>query len=164
MKKIIHILASRLSSLSILTSVTLFSQPSASNQVVTLEVLELNKIHISRDLLALEPVAVLEASAERLVVSGESSLVWMSNGGSRKISISSKQASPSCVVRVNVSAVRGSISAAPKLELRDVSTYDFVRELSRSAGSCEMRFVVVTDDPERVRPHFHAILYTVTSS
>lgn len=167
MKQIIKTMAvrlSRLTGLLILSSAALLSQPSISNQIVTLEVLELNNIFLSKDLLALEPVAVLENSAERSVISGKARLVWMSNGGARKISIASKQASPTCLVRVNLSAVQGSTSAANTLELRDAATHDFIRGLSKSAGSCEVAFLVVADDPERAQPHFHAIVYTVTSS
>lgn len=167
MKQIMHIPAvrlSRLAQLLILTSSALFSQPSVSNQIVTLEVLELNKIFLSKDLLALEPVAVLERSAERSVISGKAQIVWTSNGGVRKISITSRQASSSCIVRVSMGAVYGSTAVADKLELHDASTRDLIQGLSKCAGSCEVRFMVVTDDLEPVRPHVHAIVYTVTSS
>lgn len=167
MKQIIRILAGRLPRFSgflILSSATLLSQPSASNQVVTLEVLELNKIFLSKDFLSLDPVAVLESFAERSAVSGRARLVWTSNGGARKISIASKLASPSCLVRVDLTAVQGSTAAKNRLELDDASTQDFIHGLSKSAGSCEVVFLVVTNDPEWVRPHIHAVVYTVTSS
>lgn len=166
MKHIAQKLAGRLSRLTgllILTSTTLVSQPSVSNQVITLEVLELNKVFLSKDLLPLEPVAVPWNRPDRMVISGQTRLVWTSNGDTRKISVSSKQASESCVVRIELSEARGFAPVGGQLELIDSTTYDFIRGISKSAGSCGLRFHVLTNDPQGAQPHAHVIVYTVTT-
>ncbi len=167
MKPIMRILASRLlrfSVLSILSSTSLFSQPSISNQIITLEVLELNKIFVTKDRLALEPVAVAWTGLEGVVVSGQTRLIWTSNGDTRKISIASKQASESCVVRIELNSASGFVPVGKWLELADSTTHDFIRGIERSAGRCDLRFLVFTNDPRGAQNHPHAIVYTVTTS
>lgn len=167
MKQIISIPARHLTSfiiLSILSSAALFSQYSVSNQVVTLEVLELNKVIVSNQLLALGSSLYYQDSVEGSVVSAQTRLVWTSNGERRKISVASKQASRSCVVHITLQEINGHTGVRRQLELTDTSTHDFVDGLSKSAGSCGVRFSVFMRDPEGEPAHFHSIIYTVTSS
>ena len=167
MKQIISILARHTASfiiLSILNSATLLSQYSASNQVVTLEVLELNKVIVSKQLLALESPLYYQSSSEGPVVSAQTRLVWTSNGEWRKISVASKQASRSCIVHISLQEMNGDTNARHQLELTDASTHDFIQGLSKSAGSCGVRFSVIMRDPDGEPAHFHSVVYTVTSS
>jgi len=168
MKQIISILAGRLRLFFVLTifsSVSLLSQYSVSNQVVTIEVLELNTVKVAHELLALKSPGYgdrKQSAAE--VVTAQTRLVWTSNGDRRKISIASKQASKSCIVRIDLLEMNGRIGPKHELELRDSSTRDFIRGLSKSAGSCGIRFSVYMSDPEGYPAHLHSIVYTVTSS
>ena len=167
MKQINSILARQLRSFLILTifsSASLVSQRSVSNQVVTLEVLELNKVTVSNELLALESPGYGDTMPEASVVTAQTRLVWTSNGDFRKISVASKQASSSCIVRVNLQEMNGHIGPKRELELKDASTHDFIRRLSRSAGSCGIRFSVYMSDPRGTQAHVHSMIYTVTSS
>jgi len=168
MKKILSILARQLTSfitLTILSSASLVSQHSVSNQVVTLGVLELNKVMVSNELLALESPGYSDTrQPEPSVVTAQTRLVWTSNGEQRKISVASKQASRSCIVRVNLQEMNGHIGPKHELELKDASTHDFIRGLSKSAGSCGIGFSVHMSDPEGAQAHVHSIAYTVTSS
>ena len=167
MKQTLSILARQLTNffiVTIISTATLLSQHSVSNQVVTLEVLELNKVVVSNELLALESPGYNDFRPEASVVTAQTRLVWTSNGDRRKISVASKHASTSCVVHVTLQEVNGRIGPKHELELRDSSTHDFIRGLSKSAGSCGIRFSVYTSDPEGGQVHVHSIVYTVTST
>ncbi len=167
MKPSTFILARVISSFAIVTifgSASLVSQPSASSQVVTLEVVELNKVMVSTELLMLESSGSDMTGAEDSVVTGQTRLVWTSNGGWRKVSVTSRQATRSCIVRVNLQDVNGHVGSNHELELSDASTYDLIRGLSKSAGSCGIKFSVQWSDPGVAEKRVLSIAFTVTSS
>ena len=166
MKQIKNILAGYLKSIIPLHFAlvgVILSQPSVSNQIVTLEVLALNKIVVHDPLLRLEP-----ETSERTYIgsigAAETRLIWTSNGDWRKISVSSKHASRRCIVNIDLEDIDSDGSESHQVRLTDRSTKDVLSGISRSAGSCRVRLVVHTTDGEGGQPHVHTIVYTVTGS
>ncbi len=168
MKQIIHILAKRITGIMILLASAyapaLVAQPSLTKQVLTIQVVELNKVGVGKSLVPL----VLDPREESLrrgsVATASTRLVWTSNGGFRKISVESRNASQSCVVRIKLDNIKGDPDASSKeVELQDKSTRDLLRGISKSAGGCNIRFSIFRAEQESIESHYHTIVYTIAS-
>jgi len=170
MKQIIHILAERFTPILILLafcSAPGFAQLSMSRQILTIQVVEFNKVGVGKSLVPLDPLVPgpgEEFLRQGSVATASARLVWTSNGGFRKISVESRNASQSCVVRIKLDNIKGNPAAsAGEVELQDRSTHDLLRGISKSAGSCNIRFGIFRAEEESVEGHYHSIVYTIAS-
>ena len=136
-----------------------FSQPSMTNQIVTLQVAELNALSVTNNLLTVpgevKPEIEYQASAS-------TRLVWTSNGENRKISVKKKTVGGALTISVEDMGGGHELITEGRT-LRDGSTFDLVTNLSRAAGSCLVRFVAVSFDP-KYHDEIQTVVYTITSS
>ena len=152
--------------LSLMTVASAFGQEATTNQTLTLQVFETNRIDINQravtmviDQASLETGAPIEATNE------DGSLFWITNGENKKITVASNNAAPRFLVKVNALDVSGSSGvAAPEVNLNDNTTKDFVVGVSRSWGKCKIRFVASARVSDGVGTETHLITYTITGS
>ncbi|MGB2868906.1 MAG: hypothetical protein WBD36_10670 [Bacteroidota bacterium] len=146
-----------------LFNTSLLSQASQARQVLTLQVLELNKIDLSAGKRL--RLTIDELSSQTAVLSTSTKLVWTSNGESRKITVATNSTQPRYLLRVepeNVSV--GSGVAASGVSFSDNSTHDLIVGVSKSAGSCTLKFMGIADVAEGPGTESHLITYTITGS
>jgi len=136
-----------------------FSQPSMTNQIVTLQVAELNALSVTENLLIVpgevKPEIEYQATAS-------TRLVWTSNGENRKISVKKKTHGGALTITVEDLGGDHNLETEGRT-LRDGSTFDLVTNLSRAAGSCLVRFEAVSFDP-KYHNEMQTVVYTITSS
>lgn len=141
--------------LTLLLSSTAFSQLSKTNQVVTLQVVELNALSVST-----QYVSLVSKSIDR-EPKAATQLIWTSNGEERKITVARKAIERGWPLRI---AVRnpGETVVEKGLELNDSTTLDLLQGLSRSAGSCVIEFSVRAVMDHIGGTDFQTIVYTIT--
>ena len=136
-----------------------FSQPSVTNQIVTLQVAELNALSVTNHLLTVSGAVNPEI---RYQANAATRLVWTSNGENRKISVKKKTSGGSLTITLEDLNGDHQFPRDGK-ELKDGSTFDLMSNLSRAAGSCMVRFEAVSFDAKNGR-EMQVVVYTITSS
>lgn len=138
------------------------AQPSAANQVITLQVLEFSKLAVFS---ATTVVAFLDDQSYATrspETDRRARLAWTSNGEEQKITVACLHTISGVHLRVLVREWRGSREAEQSsIELSDALTHDLFRGLSRSAGGCELQYSLRAFQlPDR---RDQVVIYTVTS-
>ena len=132
-----------------------FSQHSVTNQIVTLQVVELNALSVTSRL-----VSFVSSMMGSEAPSASTRLVWTSNGEDRKITVACRAAHKEQPLRIAVKSSDYQV-AGNDLELTDSTTLDLVNGLSKSAGGCVIQFSMGAPDESRGKG-FHALIYTIT--
>jgi len=150
--------------LALLTAASSFSQTASTNQTLTLQVFETNRIDISeRALTMVINQASLETGAPVEAVNEDGNLIWITNGENKKITVASNNASPRFLVKVSALDITGSTgTAAPEVTLNDNTIKDLVVGVTRSWGKCKIRFVASAKISDGIGTETHAITYTIT--
>lgn len=141
--------------LTLLLSSALFSQPSKTNQVITLQVVELNALSVSTQYVSLASRAFDRESKAAI------QLIWTSNGEDRKITVARRSTEPGWPLLIVIKNTDESV-VEKGLELNDTTTLDLFRGLSRSAGSRVIEFSVGTVMDQIANTDFQSIIYTIT--
>lgn len=135
------------------------AQPSAASQTITLRVAELNALSVTHQLLTVSGEAKPEI---RYQASAATKLIWTSNGENRKITV--KKRTSGGVLTIKVEDVDGDhLFPQEARQLNDNATFDLVRNVSRKAGGCLIRFAAVSFDA-RNDDSLQNVIYTITSS
>jgi hypothetical protein len=150
--------------LGILSVTSAFGQDVSTNQTLTLQVFEANKIDISQRALTLViNQASLETGNPVEAVNEDGNLVWLTNGENKKITVATNNAAPRFLVKVHALDITGSSGvAAPEIVLNDNTTRDLVVGVTRSWGKCKIRFVASSKVSDGVGTETHLISYTIT--
>jgi len=141
-----------------------FSQEATSTQVVTLRVMELNKIDLVGGPLTLRINSINEGTVEpNPAIDASTKLLWTSNGDARKIAVASDIASPRFKLKIEAEkSGSGPGIAQPEVTLADDSPHDLILGVQRSAGSCQLKFTAVADVAQGTGSESHLITYTIT--
>jgi hypothetical protein len=140
------------------------AQQATATQVLTLQVVEANKIDISLKAVTLViDQASIESGSPVEAVNEDGVLVWVTNGDSKKITVVSNNPSPRFQVKLQAVNVAGSAGvAAPEAVLSDNTTKDLISGISRSSGRCKIRMTASAKVANGVGTETYAITYTVT--
>lgn len=148
--------------LSLPLSPDVLAQPPVTNQVLTLQVLEFNKLAIVSLTTLVGTIENETVHLRGLEAHAAVKLAWTSNGEEQKITVACVHLMPGTILRIHVREWKGSREVVySSIELSDASTYDLLRGLSRSAGGCELRYSMRAD--ERMENGEQVVIYTVTS-
>lgn len=141
-----------------------FGQDVSTNQVLTLQVFETNKIDINQRALSLViNQASLETGAPVEAVNEDGVLVWLTNGENKKISVATNNASPRFLVKIHALDITGSSAvAAPEVILNDNLTKDLVMGVSKSWGKCKIHLSASAKVADGTGTDTHIITYTIT--
>ncbi len=141
-----------------------YSQQAASTQVVTLRVMELNKIGLVGGPLTLQISSIDEnATQPNAAIDAGTTLLWTSNGDSRKIAVGSDLVSPRFILKIEAKkSGSGPGVAQPEVTLSDNSPHDLILGVQKSAGSCNLRFTALATTEQGVGSESHLITYTIT--
>jgi len=163
-QKHIAIRVSVIAGLAILSTALSFGQPASTSQTLTLQVFETNMIDISqRAVTMVINQASLETGAPIEAVNEDGSLIWITNGENKKITVASNNASPRFLVKVGALDISGSTGvASPEVTLNDNTIKDLVVGVTRSWGKCKIRFVASAKISDGIGTETHAITYTIT--
>jgi hypothetical protein len=148
----------------ILSAQAVYSQQATSTQVVTLRVVELNKIDLVGGALTLQISNIDEnAGQPNPAIDASTKLLWTSNGDARKIAVGSDVVSPRFILKIEAKkSGSGNGFAQPEVTLSDNSPHDLILGVQRSAGSCNLRFTAVATAEQGVGSESHLITYTIT--
>ena len=148
----------------ILSSKRAYSQQSASTQVVTLRVMELNTIGLVGGPLTLQINSINDNAAQpNPAIDASTKLLWTSNGDARKIAVGSDNASPRFILKIEAEkSSSGAGIAQPEVTLSDNSPHDLILGVERSAGSCKLKFTAMAAVEEGSGSESHLITYTIT--
>jgi hypothetical protein len=143
---------------------SVYSQQVTSTQVVTLRVMELNKIDLVGGPLTLQINSINDNAGEpNPAVDASTKLLWTSNGDARKIAVGSDIASPRFILKIEAEkSGSGAGIAQPEVTLSDNSPHDLILGVQRSAGSCSLRFKALASAEEGTGSESHLITYTIT--
>jgi len=138
------------------------AQPTATNQVITLQVLEFNKITIVSPTMVIATIDKESYHSRGLEAQAAAKLVWTSNGEEQKITVACLRLFTGAHLRIEVREWQGSREiTGTSITLSDALTYDLLRGLSRSAGHCELKYSLhaseITGGKDQI------VVYTVTS-
>lgn len=149
--------------LSLLTVASALGQIASTNQTLTLQVFETNKIDINlRAVTLVINQASLETGSPIEATNEDGSLVWLTNGENKKITIASDNAAPRFLVTVNALDISGASGvAAREVSLNDNTTKDFVVGVSRTRGKCKIRLVASAKVSGGIGTETHLITYTI---
>lgn len=144
----------------------MYAQGSSTKQVLTLQVLELNKIDLLGNSLTLIIDNLESQSLEKAhAINASMTLFWTTNGEGKKITVASNTASPRFALKVVAQNVTPGIGlAAPEVKFSDNGTRDFIVGLGRSAGKCVIRFAASARPEEGVGADTHVVTFTITGS
>ncbi len=150
--------------LGILTAIPAFGQDASTNQTLTLQVFESNRIDISqRAVTMVINQASLETGSPVEAVNEDGNLTWITNGDNKKITVASNNSAPRFLVKVHALDITGSTGiAAPEITLNDNTTRDLVMGVTRSYGKCKIRFVASAKVSDGIGTETHVITYTIT--
>lgn len=138
------------------------AQPSAANQVITLQVLEFNKISIVSPTMMIATIDKESYHSRGLEAEAAANLIWTSNGEEQKITVACLHMFPGTHLRIEVREWEGSREiTGSSITLSDALTYDLLRGLSRSAGRCELKYTLHAS--EIIGRRDQVVVYTVTS-
>lgn len=142
------------------------AQGVSARQTVTLEVLELNKIDVNLTSLTLIiQDADVQAGAPLPVTNTDGTLIWMTNGENKKITVASSNAAPRfnlSLAAVNVPQFAG--TSVPEVALNNAQTKDLIVGVSKTVGRCQIRFTALTQVGAGVGRETYVITYTITGS
>ncbi len=142
------------------------AQKASTRQIVTLRVMELNKLKLVGGPLTLR-VAGVDANAVQPNPESDASttLYWTSNGDTRKIAVASDITSPKFVLKIEAEKTgKGNWMAEPAVTLSDNMPHDLVVGVERSSGSCTLKFTALANVEAGVGSEQHLITYTITGS
>lgn len=132
-----------------------------TNQVLTLQVVELNKIDVVGAFIVngVGPENFRPASPKNV----KSVLVWTSNGDNKKIAVS--RCGPSSdslrVITEEVSVTAG--AASKETWVSGNTSRDLIVRLSKSAGSCTIRMLPTSRDGKETSTVINNVTFTITS-
>ncbi|MBI4429916.1 MAG: hypothetical protein HY562_12455 [Ignavibacteriales bacterium] len=144
----------------------LFGQTSSAKQVLTLQVLELNKIdlvgtNLTLTINSVEPGDWMPSPE----VNTNTTLVWTSNCASKKISVASSNASSRFALKVStVDLSPGAGLTTSEVSFSDDATRDLIVGVGKSAGKCQLRFTAVANEKQGTGADAYVITFTITSS
>lgn len=140
------------------------AQQVSSSQVVTLRVMELNKIDLVGGPLTLQISSISENMAQPSpAVDASTKLLWTSNGDARKIAVGSNIASPQFILKIEAEkSGSGPGIAQPEVTLSDNAPHDLILGVQRSAGSCQLKFTAIADVQQGIGTETRLITYTIT--
>jgi hypothetical protein len=152
--------------LGILSIIPAFGQEASTSQTLTLQVFETNRIDVSqRAVTMVINQASLETGNPVEAVNEDGNLTWITNGDNKKITVASNNAAPRFLVKVHALDITGSTgTAAPEITLNDNTTRDLVMGVTRSYGTCKIRFVASAKVSDGIGTETHVISYTITGS
>ena len=155
-----------LAAMSLLAVASAFGQEASTSQTLTLQVFETNRIDVTQRALSLIiNQASLETGMPIEAVNEDGSLIWITNGENKKITVASNNASPRFLVKMNALDITGSSGvAAPEVSLNDNTTKDLVVGVTRSWGKCKIRFTASAKLADGTGTDSHVIIYTITGS
>lgn len=141
-----------------------YCQQTSSTQVVTLRVMELNKVDLVGGPLTLEISSVNDNTTQPSPsVDASTKLLWTSNGDARKIVVGSNIASPRFILKIEAQkSGSGPGIAEPELTLSDNEPHDLILGVERSAGSCQLRFTAIADAEQGIGTEARLITFTIT--
>ncbi|HLF19874.1 MAG TPA: hypothetical protein VI704_03705 [Bacteroidota bacterium] len=150
----------------ILVVASLQAQGSKTKQLLTLRVMELNKIDLVGGSVMLVINNVDPKDLHTLPsANAKTTLVWTSNGESKKITVATNGTSPKYSLRVAAENITPrSEVAASEVTFSDYSTHDLIVGVSKSSGRCVIRFTTVTSVEQGTGLDMHVITFTITSS
>ncbi|MEK9139255.1 MAG: hypothetical protein AAB393_19215 [Bacteroidota bacterium] len=152
--------------LSFLFSARLIGQQASTDQVLTLQVLEINKIGINNTAVTLIiDQASLEDGKAIPAVNEEGVLMWITNGENKKITVASNNPSPRFLIKLVALDVPNSAGVAgPEVVLSDNTTKDMVIGVSKTIGRCKVKFTASAKIGDGVGSETYIITYTITGS
>lgn len=144
----------------------LVGQQSSTDQLLTVQVLEINKITTNNGAVALViDRSSLQSGMPAQAINETGTLVWVTNGDNKKITVVSSNSSPRFVVKIVALDVSESAGVpAPEAILSDNTTKDLVLGVSKSAGRCKIRFTASGTLSDGVGIETYIITYTITGS
>lgn len=140
------------------------AQGVSTRQIVTLEVLELNKIDVNLNALTMIiQEADVQAGVPLPVSNSDGALFWMTNGENKKITVASNIAAPRFTLRLQATDVLQDAGVSlPEIALNDAQTKDFIVGVSRTIGRCHIRYTASTLVAAGVGRETYVITYTIT--
>ncbi len=145
---------------------TSFGQKSAARQILTLQVMELNKLDLVGGPLTLQIVGLNEDAVQPSpVTDANTKLYWTSNGDTRKIAVASNITSPKFVLKIEAEKTgTGAWTPEPEVTLSDNAPHDLVVGVERSSGSCTLKVTALANVEAGTGSEQHLITYTITGS
>jgi hypothetical protein len=149
-----------------LAAASAFGQEATTNQTLTLQVFETNRIDVTQRALNLViNQASLETGTIVEAVNQDGNLVWLTNGDNKKITVASNNASPRFLVKMDALDITGSTgTAAPEVTLSDNTIKDLILGVTRSWGKCKIRFIASAKVADGIGTESYEITYTITGS
>ena len=139
-------------------------EQSNTSQILTLQVVESNRIDISQKSLTLViNQASLESGSPVEAVNEDGVLVWITNGDNKKVTVASNNPSPRFTVKMRALDISGgSGTAAADAILNDNTTKDLVTGISKSFGRCKVHLGASAKVSDGVGTETYTITYTIT--
>lgn len=139
-------------------------QANTTSQVLTLQVVETNRIDISQKSLTLViNQASLESGSPVEAVNEDGVLVWLTNGENKKVTVASNNPSPRFLVTMRAMDITGgSGTAAADAVLNDNTTKDLITGLSKSFGKSKVHLAASATVGNGVGTETYTITYTIT--
>jgi hypothetical protein len=139
-------------------------QEANTSQILTLQVIETNRIDISQKSLTLViDQASLESGAPVEAVNENGVLVWITNGENKKVTVASNNPSPKFLVKMRALDITGGsgVAAADAL-LNDNTTKDLISGISKSFGRCKIHIAASAKVSDGIGTETYTIAYTIT--
>jgi hypothetical protein len=135
-----------------------------TSQILTLQVVETNRIDISQKSLTLViNQASLESGSPVEAVNEDGMLVWLTNGENKKVTVASNNPSPRFLVKMRALDITGgSGSAAADAILNDNTTKDLITGISKSFGRSKVHMAASATVSNGVGTETYTITYTIT--
>ena len=135
-----------------------------TSQILTLQVVETNRIDISQKSLTLViNQASLESGAPVEAVNEDGMLVWITNGENKKVTVASNNPSPRFLVKMRALDISGgSGTAAADAILNDNTTKDLINGISKSFGRCKIHMAASAKVSDGIGTETYTITYTIT--
>jgi hypothetical protein len=149
----------------LLTLTSAVAQEEANtSQILTLQVVETNRIDISQKSLTLViNQASLESGAPTEAVNEEGMLVWLTNGENKKVTVASNNPSPRFLVKMRALDITGgSGTAAADAILNDNTTKDLITGISKSFGKSKVHMAASARVSDGIGTESYTITYTIT--
>ena len=149
----------------LLTLSTAAAQEQANtSQILTLQVIETNRIDISQKSLTLViNQASLESGSPVEAVNEDGVLVWVTNGENKKVTVASNNPSPRFLVKMRALDITGgSGTAASDAILNDNTTKDLISGISKSFGRCKIHMAASAKVSDGIGTETYTIAYTIT--
>ncbi len=145
---------------------TAHAQGASARQVVTLEVLELNRIDINMMSLTL---TIQDANAQAGITipaaNSDGVLFWTTNGENKKITVASSNASPRFELKLMAVDVTPRAGVpVPEIIFNDTQTKDFITGVTKTSGRCQIRYTASAPIQAGVGRETYVITYTITGS